>query len=209
MRTEILLDQWNRKEHFQFFSAFDEPFFGIVANLDGTLAYQKTKEKGYSFFLYYLYQVLKAVNQIEEFRYRTEEGNVYCYDQIHASPTLSREDHTFGFGFIEYHTSFETFLTGATAEIKAVQQSSGLRLNNQTSRTDVIHFSAVPWVSFTGLTHARHFAYKDSVPKISVGKYVTQEGRLLLPVSVHAHHGLMDGYHVGKFFNELQLLFDE
>ncbi|MDJ1506611.1 chloramphenicol acetyltransferase [Xanthocytophaga agilis] len=209
MRTELPLDQWNRKEHFQFFSGFDEPFFGIVAELDITHAYQKAKAANASFFLYYLYQTLKIVNAIEEFRYRIAEGKVYCYDTIHASPTISRDDTTFGFGFIEFKDTFESFLPGALTEIEAVRQTSGLCLSDQTGRIDVIHFSAIPWTRFTGLTHARHFAYKDSVPKVSVGKYYTQHGKMLLPVAVNVHHGLMDGYHVGKFLSELQSLFDQ
>jgi chloramphenicol O-acetyltransferase type A len=209
MRKELDLEGWNRKEHFQFFSSFDEPFFGIVANLDCTTAYQQAKKLETSFFLYYLHKTLQVVNAIEEMRYRIEDGKVYVYDWIHASPTLSRADHTFAFGFITYHPLFEIFAANANAEMEAVQASSGLQLNDQTGRIDTIHFSAVPWVSFTGLSHARHFAYKDSVPKISVGKYFMQDGKMQLPISVHAHHGLMDGYHVGQFFAELQRLFDE
>ena len=29
MKQVIDLDNWNRKEHFAFFSAFDDPFFGV------------------------------------------------------------------------------------------------------------------------------------------------------------------------------------
>ncbi len=208
MRQELNLDNWNRKEHFHFFSSFDEPFFGIVANLDCTQAYVNAKKSGTSFFLYYLHKTLQAVNAIEEMRYRIEDGKVYVYDKINVSPTLTRTDTTFGFGFVEYHADFDAFVAGVKAEMEAVQASTGLRLSDQTARIDVIHFSAIPWVPFTGLTHARHFAYKDSVPKISIGKYITQDDKKWLPVAVNVHHGLMDGYHVGEFFEELQRAFN-
>lgn len=32
MKRVINLDNWNRKEHFKFFSALDDPFWGITAH---------------------------------------------------------------------------------------------------------------------------------------------------------------------------------
>ena len=45
----------------------------------------------------------------------------------------------------------------------------------------------------------------DSVPKISTGKYFREGEKLMLPISVTCHHGLMDGYHVAKFIETLDL----
>ena len=42
---------WNRKEHFEHFSAFDDPFFGVTVNVDCTRAYREAKNKGVSFSL--------------------------------------------------------------------------------------------------------------------------------------------------------------
>ncbi|RTQ47835.1 chloramphenicol acetyltransferase [Hymenobacter gummosus] len=209
MRHLLDLTAWNRREHFAFFSAFEEPFFGVVADVDASQAYIHAKAAGESFFQRYLHAVLRAVNAVEALRYRIEDGQVYCYDAIHASPTLTRDDNTFAFGFVPYAPDFAEFGRGLRAEIEEVRQSTGLRLNDNAARLDVIHFSAIPWVSFTGLTHARAFRHPDSVPKISVGRTRREGARLLMPVAVNAHHGLADGYHVGLFFEELQRALDE
>ena len=206
MKHLIDLASWNRREHFTFFSAFEEPFFGLVAPVDCTRALAEAKRLGMPFFLYYLHAALQAVNQVEALRYRIEDGQVYCYDRIHASATIGRPDHTFGFSFIEQYDELAAFVPAATAEIAAVQASQGLRLNETTSRTDVIHFSALPWVRFTGLTHARSFSYPDSCPKISVGQTYVEGAATLLPVSINVHHGLADGYHVGLFLAAFQEL---
>ena len=95
-------------------------------------------------------------------------------------------------------------MAGARAEIAAVQASAGLRLSEQTGRTDLIHFSALPWVRFTGFTHARSFSHPDSCPKISVGQTYAEGGATLMPVSINVHHGLADGYHVGQFLAAFQ-----
>lgn len=204
MKHLLDLSNWNRREHFEFFSRFEEPFFGLVATVDCTLALAEAKRLGIPFFLYYLYQALQAVNQVDALRYRVENEQVYSFDRIHASATIGRPDYTFGFSFIELHNDLEKFVREAQVEINAVQASEGLRLSPSTARLDVIHFSALPWVRFTGLTHARSFSHPDSIPKISVGRTYTEGSAILMPVSVNVHHGLADGYHVGLFLDEFQ-----
>jgi chloramphenicol O-acetyltransferase type A len=86
----------------------------------------------------------------------------------------------------------------------AARSSTGLGLEASGVGHDVIHFSAMPWISFTGLTHARHFVLQDSMPKISVGKCFEQNGKLLMPVATYVHHGLADGYHVHQFLQTLE-----
>ncbi|MDQ4139089.1 MAG: CatA-like O-acetyltransferase, partial [Bacteroidota bacterium] len=128
---------------------------------------------------------------------------------VHASPTVLRDDHTFGFSFLPYQPTFAEFLPLANQEIQTVKGGSGLCLTENTGRVDVIHFSSIPWITFTALTHARSFTYKDSVPKISFGKYFPEQDKLWLPVSITVHHGLMDGYHVGQYLATFQELLNQ
>lgn len=199
MKSIIDLDTWKRKEHFDFFKGFDEPFFGIVTEADCTEAMEQCRAGKVPFFHFYLFQALKAANQNEEFRYRIEDGVPVCYNEVHASSTIGRPDQTFAFSFIAHSASFEVFSAETARETAAVLSSSGLRQNEQTRRIDVIHFSSIPWISFSGLTHPRHFTYRDSVPKITFGRFHESGGRMMLPVAIHAHHGLMDAVHVAAF----------
>lgn len=204
MKQLIDLATWPRRAHFEFFSAFEEPFFGLVAEVDCTHAQAEARRLGVSFFLYYLHHALQAANQVEAFRYRIEAGRVYCYDHVHASATIGRPDHTFSFSFIEQHADLAEFVAGAEAEIAAVRQASGLGLSERTGRPDVIHCSAIPWVRFTGLTHARSFQHPDSCPKISFGQVYHDGAARRMAVAVNVHHGLADGYHVGQFLDLFQ-----
>jgi len=203
------INNWKRKEHFNFFSQFDEPFFGIVSETDCTIAYKTVKEKDYSFFAYYLHKSLIAVNQIEEFKYRIDGDRIIIYDEIHASPTIGREDGTFAFSFIEFNSDFLTFEESLKMEIANVKDSIGLRLTDNAGRKDSIHYSSIPWSSFTGLTHARNFKFVDSVPKITFGKIFARDGKKIMPVSINVHHGLIDGLHVGKYLALFQKLMDQ
>jgi chloramphenicol O-acetyltransferase type A len=203
MRTKIDLETWYRIHHFNFFNSFEEPFFGATVNVDVTIAYQKAKEQGASFFLYYLHCILKAANNIEGFRYRVENDEVFLYDEVHASTTISRPDTTFGFSYIDYKPDLTEFVADAQQEIKRVRDTVGLELRPV---FNVLHVSAIPWVNFTGLTHARSFTFKDSMPKISLGKVTEQDGKKSMPVSVTVHHGLMDGRQIGEFIDIFQEL---
>jgi chloramphenicol O-acetyltransferase type A len=209
MNKTIDLSTWNRKEHFQFFSQFDEPFFGIVAEADCTDAYKTCRDSHKPFFLFYLHKAILAVNLTEEFRYRIQGEEVIDFEPIHVTTTIARNDNTFAFAFIPFVESFKDFTEYAEEEIAKVQDSSGLRLSENSSRADVIHFSAVPWLSFTGASHARNFKIKDSVPKITFGKFFQRNKRLIMPVSVNAHHGLMDAFHVAKFLQQFEQLMSE
>ena len=62
----------------------------------------------------------------------------------------------------------------------------------------------VPWVSFTSLQHAMSYHPHDSVPRISWGKFFNSGNKVMMPLSVQAHHALVDGRHMGSFFNLFQ-----
>jgi chloramphenicol O-acetyltransferase type A len=140
---------------------------------------------------------MKASNAVKEFRYRVEEGKVFVYDVIHASPTISRGDGTFGFAQVDFHEDFDVFQERLDQEIVRVKTTTGLFTAPE--RIDVIHYSALPWFSFTGLTHPRNYNDGDSIPKISFGRIFKHNSQRMLPLSLLVHHGLIDGYHVGLY----------
>lgn len=203
MKTILDFENWNRKEHFLFFNQMEEPFFGITTTIDCTIAYQKSKELGVSFFTYYLYKTIATVNKIEPFRYRIIDGKVYIFDKINVSATILRTDETFGFSLIEYNENLDEFAINVKNEIDRIQQTTGL-FTREFKDTNVIHFSALPWINFTSFSHARSFSFPDSCPKISFGKMIDENSKKTISMSVHVHHGLMDGLHVGKFVELFQ-----
>jgi len=208
MKTEIDIENWERKDHYNFFRKFTEPFWGITVNIDCTQAYLKSKEIGFSFYLYYLYQSLKAANEIKEFRYRIENDKLFCYDVIHATPTVDRDDGTFGFSVFEYKKKLDDFIISAKIETERVRKTKGLNIEVDNCE-NVIHYSTIPWIQFTSLSHSRHFGFNDSIPKISFGKTFEENGKKKMPVSIHVNHALVDGIHIGKYLELFQKLLNE
>jgi len=202
MKEKIDINTWLRKDHFNFFNTFDEPFFGLTVEIDCTATYQEAKANGVSFFLLYLHKSLVAANQIENFKYRIINGEVWNYKVVNAAATINRPNGTFGFGYFDYLENFNDFNAEANREIEKVKATSGLIPSS--SGENVIHYSALPWLNFTSMSHARNYSYRDSCPKISFGRVRDEGNKKIIPVSIHVNHALMDGFHVAQFVDVYQ-----
>lgn len=204
---KINISTWKRKQHFEFFNQFEEPFFGVTFEVDMTEAKRLAKSQNVSLFTYYLHKSLAAAMQIENFRYRiTPEGEVVLLDTVNASATIMRENETFAFSYIPFNKEIAVFAKSVQKEVDRVQSDDSLfpRINTD----DVMHCSALPWIDFSSITHSRMYKKKDSVPKISYGKITEKENKYTMPVAVYVHHGLVDGLHLSRFKDAFQNLLD-
>lgn len=216
VKSYLDLSRWHRRAHFEFYRRFDEPFFGFCVDIDCGNAFSQCKSAGESFYLFYLHKIAQVANELESFRYRLEDDRVAVYDHVAIGSTVAREDGSFGFSYLPFHPDFEQFCRDAEREFARVRSRSDLEPSNGSD--NVIHFSAVPWVKFSALSHARHFSHTDSCPKISVGKLSSvpafaDDGSVVakqvMPVSVHGHHALMDGADIAHFMQRLEQLLTE
>jgi len=200
------IETWNRKEHFEHFKQLLDPYFAVTVLVDVTQAYQTAKEKEMPFFVVYLHACMKAINAIENFKYRiTTEQKIRIYDVIHASATIMRPDHTFGFSFIKYSDCLTEFYHNFKKEKERILSSTALFSPNNSD--DCVYCSALPWLSFTGHKEPKN-TESDSITRLAFGKFEKKEKRLKMPVSITVNHALIDGYHVGLFFENYQKALD-
>ena len=69
---------------------------------------------------------------------------------------------------------------------------------------DLLFLSSIPWLHYTALTQPTPIP-ADSNPRITWGKYIRQEnGRETLGLSIEVNHRLVDGVHLGRFYESLQ-----
>lgn len=202
-KQKLDLSRWPRREHFAFFNAFEEPYYGVTVKLDCTTAYRIARQRNVSFFLYSLYQSLVAANQIDAFRLRIEDDEVFLYNRIDAGSVIDRPDGTFGYGLLPYSENLTTFIEAANLEIARVRSTTGL---TRTPSNNLIRYSVLPWIDFTSLSHARSLSRRDTCPYITFGKMTEHDGTRSMPISVHVNHALVDGLHLGQFLERLQQL---
>jgi len=203
MANYIDVTSWARRDVFEFFRDFDKPYFNICTRVDVTNLLPYVRSRTLSVSLTYHYFALRLANEIEPFRYRLKEGKVLVHDVIHGGTTILLPNETFILGYFDYHQDFKKFM--AEASIAIDQARSGDAAFRPRSNDDArVHFTTLPWVSFTSFSHARNWRREDSVPKIAFGKFSDENGRTFLPISVEVHHALVDGFHVGQFLSRLE-----
>jgi chloramphenicol O-acetyltransferase type A len=200
----IDLATWKRKEHFEFFHRMDYPQFNICANIDATNFLNFVRTKKISFYYAMIYAATYAANQIIDFRYRIRENKLVLHDKLHPSFTdlNDNEDDLFKLVTVEMKDDLLEFVKYAEAESRS--QQNYFNLEKLAGRDDLIYITCIPWISFTHLSHTISLNKNDSAPKISWGKYFSENNKILLPFSVQVNHALMDGVHIGRYFSYLQ-----
>ena len=198
----IDLETWPRREHFEIFSAWDYPHFSMCANVDLTTFYPALKRRGISFNVATVYVITRAANAIPEFRYRIRAGGVVEHEIVHPSTTILADEDLFSFCTFDYIEDFSLFATRAAEQIAYVQEHA--TLEDEPGRDDLLYMTVIPWVSFTSFMHPLHLRPADSVPRFAWGKFFEDGAFLRMPLSVQAHHALMDGIHMGRFYAEVQ-----
>lgn len=199
--VKINLATWERGPLFELFSSFSEPFHGVCLRVDCTETFRFAKDSRISVFLALLHRSLAAAQQVENFRTRIVDGEVWKYTTIHGGSAVGRANGTIGFGHYIYHPEFLAFVRDASLEVERVKKRNDLE---RYAGQDLIRFSVLPWFDFTCISHARDLAVPDSAPKITFGKITEANGRCTMPVSIHVHHALADGLHVAQFVDRFE-----
>ena len=197
----------HQEKHFHFFRAMEIPHFNICANVDITSFHALVKKEKLHFTSCMVYAIAKTANGIAPFRRRIRESYIVEHDIIHPSFTILPDgEDVFSFCDVVYQEHFSSFHSSSIEQIELRQNQPSLE--NEVGRDDYLFLSSIPWVSFTSIQHAMSIS-PDSVPRISWGKYFAMQDKILMPISVQAHHALVDGRHTGQFFNQIQENLDE
>jgi chloramphenicol O-acetyltransferase type A len=207
------ISTWPRRDAFDYFRAFDKPYFNVCTRLDVTTLKHALASAGVgSVSLAYHFIALRLANQQEPFRLRIEGDRVRVHEVVHGGTTVLRDDDSFGFAYLDHHTSFLAFAAQAGAAIEAAK-SRQAGFEPRVAMTNVVHFTTLPWLHFSSFSHARNWGREDSVPKVSFGRIDKEDSvdgpRWWLPLSVEVHHALMDGLHVGRYVQAFEQALNE
>ena len=206
MFQAVDIDAWERKATYEFFRDYEDPFFNIAANLDITKLYRFCKDNSLAFSLAALFLSLRTANEIREFRLRMVGEAVVEFDRVEATQTILNEDETFSFCYFPMQDNiFEFDRAGKAAREKYKALKT---FDVESDRVDLIYYSVIPWISFTSFKHASRQNNRQTVPRMVFGKIFDDGPKKQMPFSVEVHHALVDGIHVGKYFNLFQSKLD-
>ncbi len=150
------------------------------------------------------YAVCRCANGIEAFRYRFVDGRIVLFDRIDTAFTwLEPETELFQVVNVPMRNGLREYVEAAG---KAAREQAAYftgPLGN-----DVFQCSAMPWVAYTHISHTNSGKKDNATPLFDWGKYSEKDGRIVMPVSVQAHHSFVDGIHIGRFADALQAYLD-
>ena len=210
MKHIIDIETWERKENFNFFRHFLNPQLSITSEVECGGAKKRAKEAHQSFFLHYLYAVLRAANEIPELRYRIDqEGHVVLYDKIDIlSPIKIKENGKFFTIRFPYHEDFDTFYQEARSIIDSIPEDGDpyAAENGEVASGDygLILLSATPDLYFTSITGTQEKQSGNNYPLLNAGKAISREGKLVMPIAMTIHHGFVDGHHLTLFYKKVE-----
>jgi chloramphenicol O-acetyltransferase type A len=200
------IEKWNRKTTYEFFKDFEDPFFNMTANLDVTKLYSFVNQNSLSYSLSCLFYSQQTANSIREFKIRLFEDRLVEFEKLDCTQTILQDDESFCFFYLGIEKNVLEF---HNANRDSVEKYKKLRtFDVESERLDLIYYSIIPWVSFTSFKHASRFNNTLTVPRIVFGKIFDENERKKMPISVEVNHVIMDGLHVGKYFNLLQETFN-
>ncbi len=199
---KIDLQTWSRRKHFERYSAFVHPHFGMCANVDLTTFYPAVQRRGTSLTVAITFVLARAANAIPPFRYRIRSGEVVEHAVVHPSITVLADEELFSYCTFEYTEDFSMFAAHAAQQIAHVKENP--TLEDEPGQDDLLFMTTIPWVTFTSFMHALPSHPADSTPRIAWGKFFEEGEALKMPLNVQVHHALMDGLHVGRFYARVQ-----
>lgn len=197
-------ERWPRREAYELFRGFGFPYVSLTADVDVGALRDAAHARGTSFTVGLVYVLARAANGVPEFRQRIGDGGAVEHPVVHPSITVLADDGAFRFVTLRYSPPFAPFAAAAAGRIEQARRAGSLW--SEPDRDDLLFMTAIPWVAFTGMVHPVPLDPPDSVPRIAWGKYRDVGERLAMPLNVQAHHALVDGIHIGRFFEKVDQL---
>jgi chloramphenicol O-acetyltransferase type A len=211
--TTVLLDP-HRQTHFTHFNNMGSPHFGITANVDITEFLGCVRRSPtLRFTPAMVYLITRTALEVRPFRWRIrrckaggEESKVEVVEHDNLRPSWAvptEASSAFSFCTVAYDPDPLVFHRAAEAMMERMKTRPNF--TDEPGADDYLFLSTFPWASFTNVTHAMPVGEQaDSIPRIVWGKYFRQGDKTLMPLAVQAHHAVVDGSDLGRYYQLIQ-----
>lgn len=201
---------WGRSALLKKYSTYMFPYINLGAEIDVSNLYYFTKKNGISFYCAMIHAVTKIALEIKNFSYRILDGKPVLCDSLTPSFTyLPEGEEQFYVVEVPYEEDMLSFCKKAKEQAMLQATEVEHSFMHGKEHIEILYISCIPWVRYTHFIRTIEKGGEDNIPRISWGKYVKEkDGRIMMPLSVQVHHALMDGYHVGMFFEKMEKYLD-
>ncbi len=196
---------WPRREHFYHYMDAVRCTYSLTVQIDVTALRHVLKSNNLRTYPAQIYMLAAAVNRFPQFRMGVSgAGEPGYWDEMHPAYTVfNAKTETFSCIWTPYSEDFRTFYHACTQDMESYQNASAL-FPKKDAPPNTFDVSSVPWIDFTAFNLNVYTAGKHLPPIFTIGKYIEQDGKTLLPLAMQLHHAACDGYHAGQFVETLR-----
>ncbi len=197
------VESYYRRPIFDFYRASRNPFYSLTFELDAASVRAWARDRGHPVYVNLCYFLTRAMQPIEDFRYRLVDGRIVLYDEIHPGLTYPAADGLFSFVHLRYDPDSERFNEGARALLPAPDAPASLA---NEEHANYIFFTSLPGVPFTSFTHASDDP-THGAPRVAFGRFTRDGERLRVPVGIQVNHLFIDGRALGDLYERAVAVF--
>ena len=194
-------ETWGREEYFAHYFSAVPCAYSMTVRLDITAV----KASGRKLYPVMLHCLTTLVNRHSEFRTALDgAGRLGVYDAMLPCYTIFHPDtETFSNLWTEYSPDLDAFCRAYEEDLSAY---GGIHrfCAKPDPPENCFTVSIMPWAAFEGFHLHLPKGNAYLLPIFTMGKYVEENGRWLLPLAIQVHHAVCDGFHACRFANELQ-----
>ena len=206
--TVVDLEAWDRGPVFRHFIEDLRCVMSLTADLEIPRLPSWLRARGFRFYPAMIWAVSTVLNAHPEFRYGWDpQGQLVLWDRIEPYYAHFHRD----------SGNFVKMVTPAAADLETFHRRF---LEDRERYAALEHFdlreippntfdvSCLPWVRYRSFDMHIFDSGTYLGPVVTWGKYQRENGRTVIPVSLNIHHAVADGFHLSRFFLELQELLD-
>ncbi|WP_312045525.1 type A chloramphenicol O-acetyltransferase [Anaerotignum sp.] len=201
---EIKMEQWARKEHYDHYKNRVPCSYSLTVDIDISNLLVQLKERGKKSYPAQVFMLSTVVNQLPEFRMTTNDEHRLGYWEVidPVYTVMNPITETFSAVWTRYDSCFDTFYHAYLQD--TAQYATGSLFPQEHVPPNTFTISSVPWVDFSAFNINVFSDGNYLLPIFTIGKYKKENGKIMMPLAIQCHHGVCDGYHVGKFVERLR-----
>ena len=202
---------WPRSSHFDYYTkGFVKSVNCMTVRLDVSHFLRETKERGLKFFPAFTALTGQVIASIPEACTNVDaNGNPGYFSYLNPNFTIFHEDDkTFSDVWSEYSEDFDTFYHNLLTDTETYKDKKGIKVKDG-QPMNFFCISCAPWLDYTAYCPVNYGGSPNLFPIITFGKYTEESGKVTMPFTLTISHACMDGYHLSRFFNDLQAALDK
>lgn len=202
---KLNMETWERADIFRHFIDDLRCVMSMTADIDVTALVQTAHERSLRFYPTMMWVVSTAVNRRQELRMGFDrDGNPGIWDTV--SPYYAhfyQQDERFVKLVAEYSPNFDEFYRNFLHGQEQLQSLRGFELTDLPP--NLFDLSCLPWIHYRSFDLHVFDEGRYLAPVIMWGRYTKDSsGQITLPLSLNIHHAAADGFHLCRFFSDVQ-----